>query len=61
MKNVILCFTRRHFGMLEGLFTHAIIRHVDRWHAAQWLKGIRRNTRLGRLEYAIVAVKVIEL
>lgn len=45
-------------GPLIGIKAPDKINHVDRWHAAQWLKGIRRNVRAGRLEYRLIAVTV---
>jgi len=45
--------------LLEGMTTHDRIRHVDRWHAAQWVKGVRRNSRLGRLDYRLTAIEAL--
>lgn len=60
MKQVILLFSRKHVrGLLEGITTHDKIRHVDRWHAAQWVKGIRRNTRKGVLDYKLTAIEAL--
>ena len=54
----LLLFTRQHTaGLLAGIKTHDAIRHVDRWHAAQWVKGIRRNSRRGVLEYKLVVIE----
>jgi len=59
-KNMILLFTRKHVsGLLKGIVTHDKIRHVDRWHAAQWVKGIRRNSRRGNLDYKLIAIEAL--
>lgn len=57
---ILLLFSRKHVrGLLEGITTHDRIRHVDRWHAAQWVKGVRRNTRRGRLDYKLTAIEAL--
>jgi hypothetical protein len=38
-------------AILEGLKVWERLTFVDRWHAAQWLKGVRRNIRAGKLEW----------
>jgi hypothetical protein len=61
MKPILLLFTRTHVsGLLAGITTHDRIRHVDRWHAAQWVKGVRRNSKRGRLDYKLSAITAIE-
>lgn len=44
-------------GTLKGMKVPDSIPHVDRWHAAQWLKGIRRNVRRGVLEYKLISAE----
>jgi hypothetical protein len=52
MSAVSIFFERLHTsGPLHGMKTYDFIRHVDRWHAAQWVKGVRRNSRRGALDY----------
>lgn len=46
-------------GPLEGITHTDGITHVDRWHAAQWLKGVRANTRRGTLEYRISRILAV--
>ncbi len=57
-SQLTLLFTRIFTsGLLEGIKHHDRIRFVDRWHAAQWVRGIRRNTRRGVLDYKLTAVE----
>jgi len=57
---VTLFFKRVHTkGILKGIQTRDQITHVDRKHAAHWVRGIRRNSRLGRLDYYIKNVVVL--
>jgi hypothetical protein len=54
----IIYFARRFTrGTLAGITCDDKIPHVDRWHAAQWLKGIRANVRRGVLEYKLTAAQ----
>jgi hypothetical protein len=48
-------FTR---GFLTGIKHADEITMIDRWHAAQWLKGVRRNSRCGKLDYRVVLVTI---
>lgn len=43
-------------GILEGIQHWDKITFVDRWHAAQWVRGIRRNTRRGVLDYRLMSI-----
>lgn len=38
-------------AILEGLNVWERMEFIDRWHCAQWLKGVRRNIRRGVLEW----------
>lgn len=53
MKTTVF-FTRTFTaGPLAGLTVPDKITHPDRRHAADWLKGVRQNSRAGRLEYRV--------
>jgi hypothetical protein len=60
-KTRILTVFERKFttGILAGLTHKDKIIHIDRWHAAHWIKGIRRNSNNGILEYKLSSVKNI--
>lgn len=46
-------------AILEGLTITETLRFIDRWHAAQWLRGVRRNIRAGRLEWTFAGRPVL--
>lgn len=53
-------FTRRfNRGPLSGLLHRDCIPMIDRAMAARWIRGIRRNSRLGQLDYSIFDVSVV--
>lgn len=59
-KPVVTAFTRVHTkGPLDGMRTYDSIRHVDRWHALQWLRGVRSNVRKGVLEYRLAFSRTV--
>ena len=51
-------------AILDGIKIWDRLEFVDRWHCAQWLKGVRRNIRQGSLEWRFsgrpTTAKVIE-
>ncbi len=60
MKKITLVFVREFIrGTLKGILAPDKITFVDRWHCAQWIKGIRRNSRKGVLEYKLKRVIVL--
>lgn len=60
MKKITLVFVRKFTnGILKGILAPDKINFVDRWHCAQWVKGIRRNTRKGVLDYKLQKVIVL--
>lgn len=61
MKNKItLGFVRKFTsGTLNGMIHPDKITFVDRWHCAQWIKGIRRNSRNGSIDYKLIMVSVL--
>lgn len=38
-------------AIFEGINLWERLEFVDRWHCAQWIKGVRRNIRKGSLEW----------
>lgn len=38
-------------AILAGINLWERLEFVDRWHCAQWLRGVRRNIRAGKLEW----------
>jgi len=59
MDMMTLLFTRLFLPgtLLEGIKYHDRIRFVSRDRAAAWVRGIRRNTRRGVLDYKLVAIE----
>lgn len=56
-NSVTLTITREFVaGTLKGLRHTGTMGHIDIAHAARWVRGIRKNSRLGKLDYRLVAV-----
>lgn len=46
-------------GPLKGIVMRDTTRFVNRQRAAQWVRGIRRNSRLGLLDYKLLSIEVV--
>lgn len=54
---VILTITREFIaGTLKELRHTGTMAHVDIAHAASWVRGIRKNSRAGKVDYRLVSV-----